>query len=174
MSTHKHMEQVFISAYDEYADAIFRHCFFRVSDRERAKELSQEVFVRAWEYLKKHSDDEVENMQALLYHIARNLIIDEYRGRKKQSVSLDVLNEEDGFDPADNGHEEIIRASEMGEVKKAMEELPDHFREDLLLRYVDDMGVKDVAELLGEKENAISVRIHRGIAELRKILKTNE
>lgn len=168
------MEQVFVSAYDEYADAIFRHCFFRVSDRERAKELSQEVFVRAWEYVKKHNEDEVENMQALLYHIARNLIIDEYRGRKKQSVSLDAMNEEDGFDPGDNGHEEIIRASEMGEVKKAMEELPDHFREVLLLRYVDDMSVKDIGELLGEKENAISVRIHRGIAELRKILKTHE
>ena len=171
---HAPTEQAFISAYDEYADAIFRHCFFRVSDRERAKELSQEVFVRAWEYLKKHNDEEVVNMQALLYHIARNLIIDEYRGRKKQSISLDVLNEEDGFDPPDDSHTEIIRASEMGEVKKAMEELPDHFREVLLLRYVDDMGVKDIAELLEEKENAISVRIHRGIAELRKILKTNE
>lgn len=168
------MEQVFISAYDEYADAIFRHCFFRVSDRERAKELSQEVFVRAWEYVQKHSEDEVENMQALLYHIARNLIIDEYRGRKKQSMSLDAMSEEDGFDPSDDSHTEIIRASEMGEVKKAMEDLPDHFREVLLLRYVDDMGVKDIAELLEEKENAISVRIHRGIAELRKLLKTNE
>ena len=175
MSTPKHMEQVFLSAYDEYADAIFRHCFFRVNDRARAKELSQEVFVRVWEYLQKHAEDEVENMQALLYRVARNLIIDEYRGRRKHGLSLDLLREEDGFDTEDTrAHEGIIRAVEMTEVEHAMEKLPDHVREALVLRYIDDMSVKDIAALTKETENAVSVRLHRGINELRKLLRTNE
>lgn len=175
MKAHAHMEHVLLSAYEEYADAIFRHCFFRVNDRERAKELSQEVFVRVWEYLQKHTDDDVENMQALLYRIARNLIIDEYRGRKKQGLSLDLLQEESGFDAEDaEAHRGIIRAVEMAEIQKAMKALSDHVREALILRYIDDMSVKDIAALTQETENAVSVRLHRGIAELRKILKTNE
>ena len=46
-------KQAFIALYDELSSAIFRHCFFRLSSRERALEISQEAFLKVWEYFDK-------------------------------------------------------------------------------------------------------------------------
>ena len=75
---HSH-KQLFLKAYEEYADSIYRHCVVRVSDSERAMELMQETFLRALESLQQGTS--IKNMRAFLYKIANNLIID-YNGRK--------------------------------------------------------------------------------------------
>src|SRR3989344_4975700 len=83
-------------AYDDFADAIFRHCYFRLSNRERAKELMQETFMRVWGYIERGNTIEFTKIKPFLYKTASNLIIDEYR-RNKNEVSLDRLRE-DGFE----------------------------------------------------------------------------
>ena len=50
-SSSAQLQKEFEKAYDLYADAIFRHCYLRVSDRELAKDLMQEAFMKTWEYL---------------------------------------------------------------------------------------------------------------------------
>ncbi|OHA83678.1 MAG: hypothetical protein A2408_02495 [Candidatus Yonathbacteria bacterium RIFOXYC1_FULL_52_10] len=168
-TTTNHIERDFLAAYDAHADALFRHCLFRLSDRERAKELTQETFTRTWEYMITHPDEAVENIRALLYRIARNMIIDEYRSHKRYNQSLDALSEDEGFDlPDGDAHGAIVRGAEMSRLFTLMDDLPNAAREVLALRYSDDMAVKEIAELLGETENVISVRIHRGLAQLKK------
>ena len=70
-------EQQFLKAFERFADAIFKHCFFRVSDREVAKDLVQETFSRTWEHIA--LGKEVRDYRAFLYRIANNLIVDFYR-----------------------------------------------------------------------------------------------
>ncbi|MFC1612657.1 RNA polymerase sigma factor, partial [Patescibacteria group bacterium] len=77
-------EEQFIAIYDELAEDIFRHLYFRVYDYERTKELTQEVFTRTWIYVSKGR--KIENLKALAYRIATNIAIDE--SRKKKAVSL--------------------------------------------------------------------------------------
>src|SRR3954470_200028 len=86
-------EQKFIKAYKEHANALFRYCYLRISDRELAKDMLQNVCFRSWQYIQKGGV--VENMKAFLFTTAHNLIIDEYR--KEKTVSLDALSDE-GFD----------------------------------------------------------------------------
>ena len=86
-------EEQFIKIYDELADSIFRHCYFRIYNYERAKELMQETFTRTWEYVAKGK--KIDNLKAFVYRIATNIIIDE--ARRKKSVSLDDLME-NGFE----------------------------------------------------------------------------
>ena len=80
-------KQKFTEAYNEYSDAIFRYCLYKISDREKALDFVQETFVRTWQYIQK--GNEVENMKTFLYTTARHIIIDEYR--KKKTLSLDYL-----------------------------------------------------------------------------------
>jgi len=68
-------EKQFIDAYDKYSEAIFRHCYYRVFDRERAKDFVQETFCKTWKYIVDGND--IENIRAFLYKTANNLIIDE-------------------------------------------------------------------------------------------------
>ncbi|MEK7529457.1 MAG: RNA polymerase sigma factor, partial [Patescibacteria group bacterium] len=94
-------QQSFLQAYDELADALFRHCFFRLYDREKARDAVQEVFLRAWDYMS--SGGEVKNIKAFLFQTARNYIIDEHRkALLRRHPSLDEIKEtgqEPGHDP---------------------------------------------------------------------------
>lgn len=160
-------EQLFLSWHKQYADKIFRYCLFRVYDRERAKELTQQVFLKTWEYLGKGNS--IDTPQAFLYRAATNLIIDE-KG-KKQTVSLDELVD-NGAEPS-NSEEKITLEMHIDAryIIERIDELDPLYKEVLLLRYVDDMGPKDIAILLNETQNVISVRLHRGKAQLKGLLK---
>ncbi len=114
----KPLEDIFIKAYDDHSDAIFRHCYFRVFERERAKELTQEVFIKTWEYLR--NGQEVKNLRAFLYRVANNLVIDE--SRKKKANSLEAMQEQ-GFDPKDDTHSRLLNFVEGGEMIRMLDQL---------------------------------------------------
>jgi len=159
-------QKLFLEAYDNHADAIFRHCFFRVFSREKAQDLTQETFTKSWEYISRGG--EIKNIRAFLYKVASNLIIDE--SRKKRALSLDALMEE-GFDFGTDERgklEDIISAKE---ALVLMEKLDDSYKEVVLLRYVEDLSPKEIAEILGETENMVSVRIHRGVKKIKELIK---
>ncbi len=164
----KPLEDLFIKAYDDHSDAIFRHCYFRVFERERAKELTQEVFIKTWEYLK--NGQEVKNLRAFLYRVANNLVIDE--SRKRKANSLEAMQEQ-GFDPKDNTHDRLLKFVEGGEMIRLLDQLEPKHREAISMRYLDDMDIKEIAIALRETENNVSVRLHRGLEKIRKIYNEN-
>ncbi|MDO8523410.1 MAG: sigma-70 family RNA polymerase sigma factor [bacterium] len=164
-------EREFMSSYDAYSDAIFRHCFFRLSGREEAKDAVQEVFLRAWKY---SQANKIENIRALLYRIAGNIIIDTYR--KKKTISLDKL-EENGFQPKDNSYEKIMLNTEAKNFIKLLDRLEDKEREVVIMRYVDGFGPDEIADIIAKRDgdevspNLISVRLSRAISKLQSFIK---
>jgi RNA polymerase sigma-70 factor (ECF subfamily) len=165
------IQKEFLEAYETYSDAIFRYCYFQTSNREQSLDLAQDVFTKAWEYLS--SGKEVTHMKAFLYRIATNAVID-WR-RKKKAVSLDKMVEE-GFDVR-SGTNEIESKEIFFEAKQAVKligELDEKYREVLLLRYVDELSIKEIAEIVGETENNVSVRIHRGLEKIKQIFKDKQ
>jgi RNA polymerase sigma-70 factor (ECF subfamily) len=158
-------ETAISSAYDQYADAIFRHIAYRLGDRERGKDLMQDTFIRTFEYLKKGTP--AQNIRALLYRIANNLIIDEVR--RKTSSSLDALQEA-GFDPSGSGESEILDALSMADVMTVLLKMPEASRDLIVMRFIDDMKPREIAEMLGLPANTVSVRIHRAMDELKSLL----
>ncbi len=159
------LEQEFLKAYETYADAMFRYCLVRIRNREEALDLSQEVFLKAWRYIAE--GNEVKNMRAFLYEVARNLVIN--LSVKQKSVSLDDLME-NGFEAVSRDDEKMETASLFHDALERMEELDEKYREPILMRYVDGLPVQEIAALLEENENTISVRIHRGIEQLRDLM----
>ena len=160
------MEKTFFKAYEKYSDAIFRHCYFRVFNKDKAKDLTQEVFMRTWQYLV--GGVEVENIRAFLYRVANNLVIDYVRRKKEQS--LDRMREDQGFDPADESKDRLLRLLEGGEIIRVLNKLPSKYREVIQMKYLDDLDIKEIASALEETENNVSVRLHRGIQQLKDIL----
>ena len=161
MSVHK--EEQFLRWYEEYSDAIFRHCAFRLSDREKAKDATQETFIRLWNYVAEGK--EIVSVRSFLYKIANNLIIDEYR--RKQTFSLDQLQEESGFDIGFDDRERIQVHDEFERVQKTIAIIPEQYREVFVMRHIDGLSVKEISSILNESENVISVRIHRAIEKIK-------
>ncbi len=164
-STHKddRTKSLFESLFAEYSDVIYRLCLYKTSDQNVAADLTQECFLRLWRTLT--SKNEVEKPKQYLYQIARNLIIDHYK--KMKSLSLDKLAE-DGFDPKDD-RLNIVLSSEVALLRNAIEALEHDYREVVYLRFVEDMGVGDIAECLGISPNLVSVRLNRGKKKLQEL-----
>ena len=158
----------FIKAYDNYADAIFRHCYFRVFDREKAKEIMQEAFTRTWEFISK--GNEIENIRAFLYRVANNLIVD--NARKKKELSFEILSKQ-GFDPGFEDKEKLQNIIDGKAAVSMVKKLDIKYRKVILMRFVDGFSPKEIAETLGKTENTVSVRIHRGLKQLRNLIDEN-
>jgi RNA polymerase sigma-70 factor (ECF subfamily) len=156
----------FIALYDEIADQLFRHCFFKVSNRELALDIVQEAFARTWEYLA--AGKKVNNIKGFLFKVANNLIIDEYR--KKKVISLETLQEQSGFDAAVNDDKKTLQNVEVDTILTYINKLDEKYREVILMRYVNDFSPKEIAEILGQSENAVSVRINRGLKKVQAML----
>ncbi len=138
----------------------------KTSDRNKAIDIAQDTFARAWEYAAK--GEPIVNMRALLYRIAHNLIVDGYR--KKSAVSLDHLMEE-GFDYGTNNTERMMDQLDGHETMKLLDKLDQKYRDVVIWRYIDELSVKEIAQITGETENTVSVRIHRGLEKIRELAK---
>lgn len=158
----------FEEIYNEQSDAIFRFCVLRVSNRSQAMDITQETFLRLWQCLEDKQD--ILNPRAFLYTIARRLIIDWYR--KKKSISLDSIfdGEEDESSIADGitSGENLELRAEGRYLIDQIRELAPTYRDPVYLRFVEGLSPGEIGEILGISANAASVRVNRGIIELRK------
>ncbi|MDP2641355.1 MAG: sigma-70 family RNA polymerase sigma factor [Candidatus Yanofskybacteria bacterium] len=157
----------FVALYDRCADAIFRHCCFRLFEYESARDVTQETFTRTWKYIAEGGT--VHNMRAFLYRVANNLIVD--ISRKRKVSSLHAIQEK-GFDI---GFEDPGISIQRMDAKAAfvlLRKLNVKYRDVIVMRYIDELTVREIAGILGESENTISVRIHRGIQKLCTILES--
>ncbi|MDX1608365.1 MAG: sigma-70 family RNA polymerase sigma factor [Candidatus Spechtbacterales bacterium] len=161
----KDLQEKYLRIYDKQSDAIFRHCYFRVSDRELALDIMQETFTKTWQYLA--DGGEIKNIKAFLYKVANNMVIDYYR--KKKATSLENITEQGVQFATAEGEGKIKRHVDKELALQYMEDLDDAYKQVLLMRYVDDMRVKDIAKTLDETENAVSVRIHRAVKKIQKL-----
>lgn len=161
----------FTKIFHKYSDPVFRHLYFRLGDRGRALEITQEVFMRFWRVLNEGQD--IENEKAFLYRIAHNLYVNELRDRKP-TMSLDKMSEEENFDPREDSHEDMINKIDAGKAVELFSRLGETERVALTLRFVDDFTIKEIAEYVDEPENTVSVRIHRAIKKLKGIMEDSE
>lgn len=161
----KQLEQRFLEAYELYSDAIFRYCFFRVYQKQDAEELTQEAFIKTWNYLSEGKP--IDNLRAFLYQVTRNLIIDRKR-KERPSVSIEELFEV-GIELEGPHQKNIQTILEQKELLEQLDRLEDEQKELLLLRFIQGYTPKEIANLLQETPNVISVRITRAKQALHQL-----
>src|SRR3989338_4276591 len=158
----------FEKIYGEEADIIFRFCLVRVSNREQALDITQETFLRLWQTLLQ--EKEILNTKAFLFTVAHRLIIDWYR--KKKSVSLDNLMQNQTNTQFDIINTMNIDSAELKAegryLVEKIQELRSTFQQPVYLRFVEGLSPPEIGEILGISANAASVRVNRGLLELRK------
>ena len=129
--------------YDLYVDRIYRFIFFKVSVKEDAQDLTSEVFLKTWQYIKEK--DKIDNFNAFIYQIARNIVIDYYRKISVQNVISDekqLENIQDSF--SEKLLNEVNINIEMTQVLIYLNKLKDEYREVILLRYIEGYSIKEI------------------------------
>jgi RNA polymerase sigma-70 factor (ECF subfamily) len=166
-------KEAFSKCYDLYVEKIFRHVYYRTMSKELAEDITAEVFKKTWEYLIE-PQNQIKNLKAFLYRTALNLIVDYYRNKESHNIFID---EEIKNRVGDSGqsiaeiNKKIDKKIELKMVLNAMEKISPEYKEILILRYIDDLSIKEIAKLKEKTENAIYVALHRALKELQKILK---
>ena len=163
-----HILRTFEKIYEDESDAIVRFCLVRVSDREQALDIAQETFFRLWNSLVQGK--EILNHRAFLFTVAHHLVIDWYR--KKKTLSLEDKVGEDGeseYDPSDGSTVEVLELGAEGRyLLSKINELSPMHRHVVYLRFIEGLSPQEIGQILGISANTASVRVNRGLQELRK------
>lgn len=166
--------EAFLVAFREHHDGLFRHAFFRLGSRERALDITQDTFIKAWDYVRAGGD--VKQFKAFLYKIMHNLIIDEYR--RKKTEALDGMSDERRVHIDEDlavgsvweTEEKLDEEALIVKVHDQLTKLSPEYCAVVTLRFVEGFSPKEIAQMTGETENIISVRLHRAITKLRTML----
>lgn len=152
----------FARLYDQYATDVLRVCYFYLSDREKAEDVCQDVFVRL---MTTHPVLQPGREKSWLLKVALNRCRDLWRGAWLKRVILGGPTFE--LIPAPD---EFSRRDDQQAMMAAINQLPVTFKEVILLHYYQGMNIAEIAQMLELPEGTISSRLSRGRKKLESIL----
>ena len=152
-------------AYDEYGQLVYSFCA-RSLGSERAKDVTQEVFLSAWRARDRYNPEK-GRLGAWLMGITRNRVIDNVRSEKRHS---DRRADEDSVELSTEA--EVERTSDQMLVADALRELPERSREVIMLAYFHDLTHPQIAERTNIPLGTVKSDIRRGLARIRRHMET--
>jgi len=154
--------------YETHLDTVYRYVYYKVGNGQLAEDLTQHIFMKAWEAIHRYQWRELP-FQHWLLRLARNAVIDHYRSTKTASATLlDPMGE--GIDPeVEIAHGEMVQT-----LQDAVRQLPEEQREVIVLRFIEQMPHADVAKHLGKSAATVRVIQHRALQALRRLLDQDE
>jgi len=172
-------KETFVKAYDDNVKDIHRFVYFKIGKREEADDLTSMIFLKAWNHIQNNTLEDAKTLRALLYKIARNTIIDHYRDSgNKISASLD-----DEKNPIDivatgedqEGHQEKIdNAANLELIKSKLPLLKEEYREVIILKFINDLSLEEIADVTGKSRGNIRVLLHRALNSLRELVEEDD
>ena len=165
-------DHAFAEIYGRYFTPIYRFIYFKVGNREEAEDLTQTVFMKVFKSLDRFRFRD-NPFSSWIYRIANNMVIDFFR--KKKSLPLLDENPEDWqLEFADDALNPVEEAEELElawSARQAIAEMKDPDRQVLVMRYIDGLSYKDIAETIGKTEEAVRQISSRSIRALKMIFK---
>lgn len=158
-------KDAFSKIYDFFADSIYRYVFFRVN-KEDADDLIEQVFLRVWENIGKYKKTKESKFSSWVFRIAHNLVIDYYRNNKIKDVSELDLN----IPTMDREHNPLAKTEDRLNIlilRKALNKLKKHYREFLILKFINELSNKEIADLLDKSEGGVRILQLRALKALK-------
>ncbi|HEX2173933.1 MAG TPA: sigma-70 family RNA polymerase sigma factor [Dehalococcoidia bacterium] len=158
--------EAFAGLYDRYVDSIYRYLHFRVRNPTEAEDLTEQVFLRAWQAIESYRPTG-RPFSSWLYSIARNLVIDHFRSARP-SAGLP----EDALAPASFAEPAVVldQTLAMDRFREALQELTPDQQQVIILRFIEGLGYEDVAQAIGKSPGTVRVIQHRALAKLRQFI----
>ncbi len=159
---------------ERYKQKAYQIAFHHIRDREEAKDISQEAFLRAFTQLKRF--DLRSSFYTWFYRILVNLCID-YQRRSRRFIwqPLEEKENQEGGNPMTSENptspDQHLSAEEMSRrVAVTLKELPPNQRKAFILRNHEGLSIREIAEVMRSAEGTIKVHLHRAVMALRRDL----
>jgi len=158
---------------EQHQQRLYRYLLFLTGDPALAEDLFQETWIRVLE--RGHQYNAKSKFESWLFAIARHLVIDVSR-RKKMS-SLDELTDPESsqhYEPPDDHCISALQLLVTRENEKAVQlsllKIPAYYREVLLLRFHEELGLEEIATVLATPLSTVKSRLYRGLEALKSAL----
>jgi RNA polymerase sigma-70 factor, ECF subfamily len=155
-----------------HIDALYRYGIFLSRDIAVASDLVQETYLRALSFRNQLRDD--NNIKSWMFTILRNVWLNQLR-KERNFTDLAEQDWAEATEPLESlqrdPHQQLMRKVEVERVREAIRQLPDDFREVILLREYDDLSYREIAELIDCPAGTVMSRLARARARLRELLK---
>ncbi len=162
--------EAFAWLYDKHIKQIYRFVYLKVTHRANAEDLTQQIFLNAWQNIRNYQSQGFP-FSSWLYRIAGNAVIDHYR-TEKHHVAIETISEDAlAFEP-DNKN--LDREMEIQTIKKAIAGLEADQQSVVIMKFVEDMNNKEIAAALDKSEGAVRVIQHRALKKLKDLLQEKE
>jgi RNA polymerase sigma-70 factor (ECF subfamily) len=155
--------EAFGELYDIHFDRIYAYIYRKTGDRQSAEDLTSETFMKALAAIKSYRYTG-QPFVAWLYRIASNAVTDYYRARRV-TTSLD-----EGLQLPDRGtspEEAALRLDDQQAVARAIQTLSPDQQDVILLRFSEDMKLKDIGQVVGKTEGAVKALMFRALNSLK-------
>lgn len=152
--------------YDHYLPKIYRFVLLKVNHREEAEDLTHQAFLKAWGNINQYNFKGY-SFGAWLYRIAKNITVDYYRSNHSET-SLEEVSEI-AIEGLSLGGA-IDKKIEWEGLVKSLKQLKEIEQEVLIMRFVEDLSLKEIAEAIDKSEGAVKLIQHRAINSLKKIV----
>jgi len=161
--------EAFGRLYLMHLDAIYRYVYFRVADARDAEDLTEQVFLKAWQALPGYKQ-RGKPFTSWLYRIAHNTVVDHHR-RRQSAPSLPLSESVEWHTSKDpSALQQIIRAEEMQTLAWAISQLSEEQQQVIILRFIEDLSHAEVADIMDKSEGACRVIQHRALTALNQLL----
>ncbi len=158
-------DQALTALYNHYFERIYRFIFYRVSHKETAEDLTEDVFVKLFAKLK--DLEQTGAFEGWLFQIARNQVIDYYRS-KKQTIAIEDV--ENTLEYETNIVDVVNLQTEQIVFIKLLKELAPEQQQVIKLKFLEELDNAVIAQMLNKTEGAVRVIQHRAIAKLKELI----
>ncbi len=153
--------------YNQYYKNVYNYISFRINNHHDSEELVSLVFENV--IRKFHTYNSKLPMEAWLIGIAKNVVSDYFRS-KKRKIFMPLESILELVSPNRQPEEVVVFNEDNKSLIEAMNKLKDAERQILSMKFATDLKNNDIAKLLNISESNVAVKIHRAIIKLRKIL----
>ena len=158
-------DQALADLYNHYFERVYRFIYYRVSHKETAEDLTEEVFVKVFRNLR--NLEQAAAFEGWLFQISRNLVIDYYRS-KRPVVPLEEI--ENTLEYETNIVDLVNLQTEQTIFIKLLKELSPEQQQVIKLKFLEDIDNAAIAKIMEKTEGAIRVIQHRAIAKLKELI----
>lgn len=158
--------EAFAFFYDKYVKNIYRFIYIKVANRQIAEDLTQDVFLKAWQHLV--DKKKIKSFQAFVFRIARNSVVDHYRSNNNQELPLEYIGELEDITKSITS--EIDKSMEAAALLEEIRKLKPEYQEVLILRYVEELSIDDISDVMQKDNNNVRVTLHRALSKLKQII----
>ncbi len=171
----KRDRDVFTEAYDANVSDIYRFVYFKIGSDEEAKDLTSAIFLKTWNHIQNNTLEDAKTLRALLYKVARNVIIDHYR-EKGSHKPLSLDDEDNPIEIADEtDHAETLdKKQDLELIKSKLPFLKEEYREIIIMRFINDLDVEEIADITQKRKGNVRVLLHRALTALRELIEEAE